>query len=131
MSIFDKFKKKDNDEGIMQFDEKLQSYTIEIESIIFVSEDEQDNDYIAKLKHIAENYHHNFDGIIAFMISDLVAMYGDVDTETVKKKLGKPVIDYDNGTVTYLEQSFDDTHIFSFEFLDDDFKDIQYFSVNG
>lgn len=41
------------------------------------------------------------------------------------------MIDYDNGTVTYLEQSFDGDHIFEFEFLGDEFEDLQYFSIDG
>lgn len=58
-------------------------------------------------------------------------MYGDVDIETVKDKLGKPIIDYENGRVTYVEQSFDDIHVFEFEFLDDAFEKLQYFSIDG
>ena len=65
------------------------------------------------------------------MMPDLIEVYGDVDTETVKEKLGKPVIDYDNGTIKYLERTFDDIHIFEFEFLDDAFEDIKYFSIDG
>lgn len=38
---------------------------------------------------------------------------------------------FDNGRIDYCEQSFDDMHIFSFEFLDDEFKDLQYFSIDG
>ena len=51
--------------------------------------------------------------------------------ETVKEKLGKPTIDYENGRVDYCEQTFDDFHIFSFEFYDDNFEDLQYFSIDG
>lgn len=58
-------------------------------------------------------------------------MYSHVDAGIVKGKLGKPVIHYDNGIVKYLEQTFDDIHIFEFEFLDDAFEDIQYFSIDG
>ena len=131
MGLFDRFKKKDDASRHMHYDEQLQSYIIEIKNILFVSEDEQDSSYIAKLEVIAENYHRGLGGIIAFMLPDLAEMYGDTDAETVREKLGRPVIDYDNGTVRYLEQSFDDTHIFEFEFLDDAFQDIQYFSIDG
>lgn len=47
---------------------------------------------------------------------DLQEVYGDIDTEMVKAKLGRPTIDFDNGRVDYCEQSFDDIHIFGFEF---------------
>ena len=131
MGLFDRFKKKDDTSTCMHFNEQLQGYVIEIRNIIFVSEDEQDNEYVAKLSVIAENYHDHLDGIIAFMIPDLIGTYGDMDAETVREKLGKPVIDYDNGTVKYFEQTFDDIHVFEFEFLDDAFEDIQYFSIDG
>ena len=41
----------------------------------------------------------------------------------------EPAEDYENQT--YCEQTFDDIHIFSFEFLDDEFNEMQYFSIDG
>ena len=49
----------------------------------------------------------------------------------MKNKLGKPIIDYNQGTVSYCEQTFDDWHLFEFEFLDDQFEILKCFSVNG
>lgn len=77
------------------------------------------------------NYYLHLDDIVHFMLTDLQQVYGDVDIETVKDKLGKPIIDYENGRVTYVEQSFDDIHVFEFEFLDDAFEKLQYFSIDG
>ena len=131
MGLFDKFKKKENFSSTMHYDEELESYSVEIQNIIFISEEEQDSNYINKLNRIADNYNNSLDSIIEFMFPDLKEMYGDLDKSNIKNKLGRPVIDYDNGLVKYLEQSFDDTHIFSFEFLDDEFTDIQYFSIDG
>lgn len=68
------------------------------------------------------------DFIVDFMMPDLQEVYGDIDVEMVKENLGKPTIDIDNGRVDYCEQSFDDIHIFSFEFLDDAFKDLHIFN---
>ena len=56
---------------------------------------------------------------------------GQVTVEDVKRNLGRPIVDYDNGKVTYCEQSFDDCHIFEFEFMDDAFEKLQYFSIDG
>ena len=42
-----------------------------------------------------------------------------------------PVIEPERDDVTYCEQTFDDTHIFSFTFWDDEFKDLQYFAIDG
>ena len=41
--------------------------------------------------------------IINFMLTDLKEMDGDVSEEDVKNKLGKPIIDYNQGTVSYCE----------------------------
>ena len=46
--------------------------------------------------------------IINFMLADLKEMYGEVSEEDVKNKLGKPIIDYNQGTVSNCEQTFDD-----------------------
>lgn len=115
----------------MHYNEKSECYEIEIKGITFVSEEEQNAEYISKLNVIAENYYNNLKGIIEFMMSDLKEMYGTDSSETIKENLGRPIIDYDNGTVTYLEQTFDNIHIFSFDFLDDDFQEIQYFAIDG
>lgn len=131
MGIFDKFKKKEKVPSAMLYNEELGEYFVEIQNILFISEEQQDEDYVNGLKRIANNYYDNLNSIIEFMLSDLNEMYGETDAETVKKKLGRPTVDYDNGTVTYLEQDFDNVHIFSFEFLDDEFNEIQYFAIDG
>lgn len=133
MGLFDKFKRKDSDNklGSMSYNAELECYVIEINNIIFVCEEEQDKEYINNLKSVADKYYDNFEKLIDFMLPDLTAMYGEIDRNSIKEKLGKPMIDYDNGTVKYLEQSFDSFHIFSFEVLDDDFNDLQYFSIDG
>ena len=103
---------------------------IEIESIIFAFEEPTDEDK-ESMKLLADNYWNNLDYIIEFMLPDLTEMYGKVNAESVREKLGKPTIYPESGVVDYLEQAFDDIHIFRFEFLDDEFKDLQYFQING
>ena len=115
----------------MYFDDDLEMYVSEIDGIIFAHEDEPIVDYEESLQDVAKKYWSNLDFIIEFMMPDLQEVYGDIDTEMVKAKLGRPTIDFDNGRVDYCEQSFDDIHIFRFEFLDDEFKDLQYFSIDG
>ena len=65
------------------------------------------------------------------MLPDLEEIYGEVHIESAKEKLGKPTIYPESGVVDYLEQSFDDIHIFRFEFLDDEFKELEYFQIDG
>ncbi len=49
----------------------------------------------------------------------------------MKTRIGMPIIEPERDAVTYCEQTFDDTHIFSFTFWDDEFKDLHYFAIDG
>ena len=115
----------------MNFDESLQQYTYEYEGVIFVWDEEPDCGFMDKVQLLAKNYRKNINRIINFMLADLKEMYGEVSEEDVKNKLGKPIIDYNQGTVSYCEQTFDDWHLFEFEFWDDQFETLKCFSVNG
>ena len=110
-NLFDE-KSKDALTNNMNFDEKLGTYVIEIKGVIFESETQQGDTYIRSLDKIADNYYNALNGIIKFMMPYLELAYGKLDEELIREKLGKPTIDYDNGTVKYLEQSFDGFHIF-------------------
>ncbi|MBQ8983460.1 MAG: hypothetical protein IJ079_07700 [Lachnospiraceae bacterium] len=115
----------------MMFDDDSGRFTCENDGLLFVW-DEKPNENVSDLVNmLTKNYYSHIDDIVQFMIADLQQMYGEVDAEIIKEKLGKPIIDYDNGIVTYLEQSFDNVHIFEFGFLDDAFEELQYFSVDG
>lgn len=115
----------------MKFDESLQQYVYQYEDLIFSWDEEPKEEYISKVKVLAKNYKDNLDRIIDFILPGLRGMYGDVSKEDVKNNLGQAIIDYNQGTVTYCDQSFDDYHIFSFEFLNNTFEKLEHFSVDG
>lgn len=115
----------------MKFDESLEEYVFETDGVIFAWEEEPQGNYEDNVKKIAANYNKQIQHIIDFMISDLQEMYGDIDANEVKAKLGKPIIEIGSGVVTYCEQTYDDIHIFSFEYLDDEFQNLQYFCIDG
>lgn len=116
---------------MIKFNDEQGAYTLEIGDIVFRWEEEPEGDYENQAKIISENYKSNLSGIIEFMYTDIQEMYGNISLEEIEEKLGRPMIDMDNGQVTYCEQTFDDVHIFSFEFLDDEFSEMQYFSIDG
>lgn len=115
----------------MDFDESLQQYIYQYEDLIFSWDEKQEGEYINIVKVLSKNYKDNFDKIIDFMMPDLREMYGDISREDVKNNLGKPIIDYNRGTVSYCDQTFDDWHIFEFEISDGKFERLEHFSVNG
>lgn len=115
----------------MKFDEDLEQFIFEYNGVIFAWDEEPEEGDIEQVKTIAEEYNKHLNSIIAFMTPDIAEVFGTFTPDEIKEKLGKPVIDYDIGQVNYLEQSFDDTHIFTFEFLDETFENLQYFSIDG
>ena len=116
---------------IMEFNEDLEQFIFEYNGLMFAWDEEPEEGYMEKVKTISEQYNTHLNSIVEFMMSDITEVFGEFGLDEIKEKLGKPVIDYDNGQVNYHEQSFDDIHIFTFEFLDDEFKDLQYFSIDG
>ena len=116
---------------MVEFNEDLGQFVFEYNGLVFAWDEEPEEGYMEKVKTISENYSAHLNSIVEFMIPDITETFGNFSLDEVKEKLGKPVIDCDNGQVNYLEQSFDDIHIFSFEFLDDEFEDLQYFSIDG
>lgn len=115
----------------MRFDRDMEAYVEEINGITFSWEEEPEEGYEKIANAFVERYQENLEQIIEFMLPDIVEVFGEVPQNEVALKLGKPVIDFNNGKVSYFEQTFDDMHIFSFEFLDDEFKELQYFSIDG
>lgn len=115
----------------MGFDEELEQFVLEYNGVIFAWDLEPEEDYSEQIRELSENYHTRLNLIIKFMLPDITKVFGSFSLQEVKEKLGKPVISYENGRVTYLEQTFDNMHIFTFEFSDNDFSDLHYFSIDG
>ncbi len=115
----------------MEFNEDLEQFIFEHNGLIFAWDDEPEKGYMEQVKTISEKYYVNLNLIVEFMVPDITKVFGKFRLDEIKEKLGKPVIDCDNGQVNYLEQSFDDTHIITFEFLDDEFKHLHNFSIDG
>lgn len=115
----------------MKFDEDMEQYVFEYNGLLFAWDEEPEDGYLEQVKIVSENYILRLDSIIRFMQPYITEVFGHFNIDEIKEKLGKPVICYDNGQVIYLEQSFDEVHIFSFEFLNDSFSELQYFSMDG
>ena len=83
------------------------------------------------MKKLAAGYYERLDDIVGHIAPDLKEMYGITDPGEIKRKQGKPVIDLTMGEINYLEHTFDYEHIFTLEYLDDEFKQLSHFSVDG
>ena len=47
------------------------------------------------------------------------------------EKLGKPIIEPERQTVTFCDQTFDDIHIFSFDYQGQAFESLENFAIDG
>ena len=91
----------------MKFDEALEQFVFEYNGLIFAWDEEPDGDYMERVKAISEKFHAQLDSIRGLMMPDIIEVFGDFSVDEVKERLGKPVIDCDNGQVNYFEQSFE------------------------
>ena len=114
----------------MEFDEDLQQYFVEHNGILFTWDDEPE-EYEELIEKLSKAFWDKIDSIARYISADIEEMYGAHSIEDIKKKLGIPNIDPDRGEINWLEHTFDDEHIFTLEYLDDDFEKLSYFMVNG
>ena len=80
---------------------------------------------------IFANYHKNRSRILAFILPHLQEFYGYCTDEEATEKLGKPIIEPERQTVTFCDQTFDDIHIFSFDYQGQDFEILENFAIGG
>lgn len=119
-------------ENELVYNERYCDYRLLYEGLEFCWDEKPSGDYLDTVKVLAKNYHKNIDKIAAFMLEDIQEMYDEsITIDDVKERIGIPQIDPELGTVTYCEQTFDHTHIFCFEFWDDEFEDLNYFAIDG
>ena len=114
----------------MEFDDDLQQYVVAHKGILFAW-DEEPEECEELIEKLAEAYWEKIDSIARYISADLEEMYGAHSIEDIKEKLGMPVIDPDNGEINWLEHTFDGEHIFTLEYMDEEFEELSYFMVNG
>ena len=66
---------------------------------------------------IAKIYPDRLNDIAQFMLQEGISdFFGPLSVEKLIQSLGTPLVNLSNNSITYLEQTLDDTHIISFEF---------------
>ena len=108
-------------ENELKYDERYCEYSLLYEGLKFCWDEKPSDDYLDTVKVLAQNYHKNIDKIAAFMLDDIREMYDEsITIDDVKARIGVPKIEIENYT-----------HIFCFEFWDDEFEDLNYFAIDG
>lgn len=94
----------------------LGEYQAQIGRLTFVC-DEMDTETEKIAAAIAECYNQKLNDIAAFMIDDGIDEYfNNVSYDNIVKSLGLPLISLDRNTITYPDNSFDDSLIIEFHF---------------
>ena len=100
----------------MIFDQSLQAYIHEVDDVLVAWEEKPSGNFEMEAQLLAANYHKN--------------LYRFTDEEATEK-LGKPIIEPERQTVTFCDQTFDDIHIFSFDYQGQTFEILENFAVDG
>lgn len=116
---------------MLVYNDDFESYILEFEDVIICWEEKPDEDYEEIANDVRKAYNCNIKHIARTIYAEIKDVFDIKDIDEVISKLGKPQIYPDNGQVVYCENSFDYSHIISFEYLDDEFKEIQYISIDG
>ena len=115
----------------MIFDQSLQAYVHEVDDVLVAWEEKPSGNFDMEAQLLASNYHKNRSRILAFILPHLQEFYGHFTDEEPTEKLGKPIIEPERHTVTFCDQTFDDIHIFSFDYHGEDFEILENFAIDG
>jgi len=116
---------------VIQYSDTYGAYVFETNSIIFCWDEKPGEDAEVIATRTADLYFKNIDNIAQYIFDEIQDTFEVSDIEEVKEKIGRPIIAIDRTQATYCEQQFDDMHIFSFEYRDDDFQELVYFAIDG
>ncbi len=117
---------------MITFNETYDAYMLEKDGILFRWEDKPDAEAEAAAVRAAAAYHKNIRKIAGFLIDDLIRdIWGISDPDQVIARLGRPQIALGLRQVVYCEHLFDQLHVISFEYLDDEFLQLQAVDLDG
>lgn len=115
----------------MIFDQSLQAYLHEVDDVFVAWEEKPSGNYEVEAQLLAANYHKNRSRILAFILPHLQEFYGYFTGEEATEKLSKPIIEPERQSVTFCDQTFDDIHIFSFDYQGQAFESLENFAIDG
>ena len=124
-------KTEDKKPNMSKYSGEPEGYTLEFEDVIFCWDEQPDDNYEEIANNLREAYVRNIRRISEEIYAEIKDLFDIKDIDEVIAKLGKPQIYPDNGQVVYCENSFDNLHIISFEYSDDEFNEIEYISIDG
>jgi hypothetical protein len=113
------------------YDEDEELFIDDFDGII-VTCDEVSEGFEELAARIAELYPQRLEDIADFLIKEGICdFFGELTPDEIMDGLGVPRIDIGSRTVTYTEHSFDDVHIISFEYDDEELDGFMYLSIDG
>jgi hypothetical protein len=125
-----KFDSKENS-LMIQYSDEYEAHIFETNNIIFCWDDKPGEDAEEIATRAADFYLENIDIIAQYILDEIPDTFEVSDIEEIKEKIGRPLIYIESGLVAYCEQQFDDIHVICFEYLDDEFKELDCFALDG
>lgn len=114
---------------MFQYSEEDGVYLAELGGIEFICE-KPSGELEEAAKELADCYEDQLPEVAAYILPELTEAFEGLTAERLLAALGKPQIDLDAGTITYLEQALDESHIFVLEF-DGALEEFLEFSMDG
>ncbi|MBO5227106.1 MAG: hypothetical protein J6B17_03335 [Ruminococcus sp.] len=108
----------------------LGEYEAVIDRITFVC-DEVDDSFEETAVRLAEVYSSRLESIADFLLDEGISdVFGEISPDKLIKALGKPVVNLENETITYADNSLDDYCIIEFEYTGL-FESFSYLNIDG
>lgn len=128
-AAFEKYTSEFETSSPFKYDEKNKLFTAEINKVKFECE-KIDMNLEMKAFEYANFYHKRLKKIVSGMMDEITSFYGDMSEDDLMNALGKPIINLDNGLMTYTEHTLDDVHVIDVEF-DGIFEEILEVRIDG
>lgn len=125
----EELKQRIDETSIFKFDEKTREYEAELNGVHFICAEVLEN-YPAKVAQIAGCYESRLSEIAEFMMDEITQLFGEMTESELVESLGKPTIDLDRETLSFLEQVLDDEHIIEMEYSGD-LDQFYYLNIDG
>lgn len=114
-----------------EYNDEYGAYVLEDDEAVICWEEAPGADWKQTAETVTDAYYRNLRHIAKALFAEIGEMFGLSGTDAMLERLGRPTIYPDEGHVVYLDSTLDEIHTVSFEYLDDEFLEIDYISVDG
>ena len=115
----------------MIFDQSLQAYLHEVDDVLVAWEEKPSGNFEMEAQLLAANYHKNLYRILAFILPHLQEFYGYSQMKKLLKNWVNPSSSQKDKSLLSAIKTFDDIHIFSFDYQGRHLRVWSNFAIDG